>query len=38
MAWSESLIDWVGQRICAMGWHREPYVREPKPIDMTPEQ
>lgn len=38
MAWVDSLQDWVGLRICAMGWHREPYVREPRPMGMTPEQ
>jgi hypothetical protein len=38
MAWIDSVLDRVGPRACAMGWHRQPYAKEPRPKGMTPEQ
>jgi hypothetical protein len=38
MVWIHAFLDWVGERVCAMGWHREPYVKQPRPRGMTPEQ
>jgi hypothetical protein len=34
MEWIESLLRRVGLWVCALGWHRAPLLKEPKPGDM----
>jgi hypothetical protein len=34
----EGFVERVGLRVCAMGWHRRPYQKEPRPPDLSHEE
>jgi hypothetical protein len=38
MAWFEVLRGRIGLGLCRLGWHRQPFQKEPRPRGLTPEE